>query len=114
MGQPICCLGDFHICNITIPPTPVSPAVKHLGGPVVQPGQFHVRVMGRPVAVVGGITTCMVQILPPVAPPVPIPDPIIKGSFIVRINYMPVARITDMCSHLGQLSTGNPVVKIAM
>ena len=114
MGQPICCLGDFHICNITIPPTPVSPAVKHLGGPVVQPGQFHVRVMGRPVAVVSGMTICMNLITPPGAPPVPTPDPMVKGSMMVRINNLPVMRVTDLCSHGGQMQTGNPMVKIAM
>lgn len=114
MGQPVCCLGDMHLCNMTVPPTPVSPGMKHFGGPVVVPGQFHVRIMGRPVAVVSGLTTCMVQVLPPAAPPVPMPDPMVKGSMIVRINGLPVMRITDLCSHGGQMQTGNPIVKIAL
>ncbi|WP_425073621.1 PAAR domain-containing protein [Sagittula sp. S175] len=114
MGQPICCLGDLHVCNITIPPTPASPAVKHLGGPVVQPGQAIVRVMGRPVAVVTGMTICMNLITPPGAPPVPTPDPMVKGSMMVKICGLPVMRISDKCSHGGTMSTGNPLVKIAM
>jgi uncharacterized Zn-binding protein involved in type VI secretion len=113
MGQPVSCLGDFHRCDLTIPPSPVSPGMKHFGGPVVNPGQFHVRIMGRPVAVVGGFSNCFVQVLPPVAPPAPIPNPIIKGSLIARINNMPIARISDFGAHpLSQLQTGAPTVRI--
>jgi uncharacterized Zn-binding protein involved in type VI secretion len=114
MGQPVCCLGDMHVCNITIPPTPATPGQKHLGGPVVQPGQVFVRIMGRPVAVQTGMTICMVQIVPGPPPPVPTPDPMVKGSMMVRITGLQVMRITDLCSHGGKMTTGNPMVKIAM
>lgn len=42
--------------------------------------------------------------------PVPIPDPIIKGSMTVIISGLLAARIGDDHTHLGKVTTGAPTV----
>ncbi|MBS0123539.1 PAAR domain-containing protein [Thetidibacter halocola] len=96
-AMPVCLLGDLHVCPIVMPN-----GVPHLGGPVTNPGQAIVRVTGRPVAVVTGQTICT---------GVPCPDPMVKGSLIVRIMGLPVMRVTDLTSHGGQMTTGSPIVR---
>ena len=96
-AMPVSLLGDTHVCPMILPN-----GVPHVGGPVVNPGQTFVRVTGRPVAVVGGHTICTGG---------PWPDPMVKGSMIVRIAGCPVRRVTDMTSHGGKMVTGSPIVR---
>ena len=98
MGMPVSCLGDMHTCPMV---TPGTPPIPHVGGPVVNPGQFIVRVMGRPAAVVSGTCIC-------VGPP----DTMVRGSPFVRITGLPVMRIGDGTAHGGVMVTGNPMVRM--
>ena len=56
---------------------------------------------GRPAARVGDMCIC-------VGPP----DTIVQGSMTVLIGNMPAARIGDMTSHGGVITTGMPTVLI--
>ena len=94
---PVCCQGDMHVCPIVVPP-----GVPHVGGPVTNPGQTIVKIAGRYAAVVTGQTTCTGM---------PGPDPIVKGSAIVKIMGLPLVRVTDMTAHGGQMVVGSPFVR---
>ncbi|MBC9246045.1 PAAR domain-containing protein [Paracoccus sp. 11-3] len=91
MGKPIALLGHLHICRI------------HGGGPVLSPGQAFVRFNGIPLAIEGGQCGC------PGSPP--LPDPMVKGSSIVKINGRGVMRIGDKTAHGGKVVMGVPTFK---
>lgn len=99
---PVCTTGDMHACPMM---TPATPPIPHVGGPVTVPGQIIVRVMNMPVAVVSGQTLCTGM---------PGPDPMVRGSTMVRITGMPVMRIGDGTSHGGVMISGKPTVRVAM
>lgn len=88
MGRPIALLGHAHTCPV------------HGGGPVINPGQVLVRFNGIPVAVEGGHCGC------PGTPP--LPDPMIKGSRVVKINGRGVMRVGDQTAHGGKIVAGVP------
>ena len=97
MAIPVSLLTHMHVCP-AINPGPIP----HVGGPVNNAGQFHVRVTGLPIAVVGGTTICT---------GVPCPDAMIMGNPNVRIMKKPVMRIGDSCSHGGKMVQGIPFVR---
>lgn len=86
MTRPIALIGHFHSCPI------------HGGGPVIYPGQMMVRFNGIPIAVEGGHCGC------PGSPP--LPDPMVKGSNLVRINGRGVMRVGDKTAHGGKVVAG--------
>lgn len=86
MGKPIALVGHPHTCPI------------HGGGPVMKPGQVFVRFNGIPLAVEGGQCGC------PGSPPMP--DPMVKGSNLVKINGRGVMRIGDKTAHGGRIAMG--------
>ncbi len=89
---------DMHTCPMV---TPGTPAVPHVGGPVVGPGAPNVLIGGLPAAVVGDVCTC-------VGPP----DVIARGSTSVLIGGRPAARMGDTTAHGGIIVTGCPTVLI--
>ena len=86
MGRPIALLGHQHTCPI------------HGGGPVMNPGQTLVRFNGIPLAVEGGQCGC------PGSPP--LPDPMVKGSGVVKINGRGVMRIGNLTAHDDKIDMG--------
>lgn len=97
MPKPIAHLGHMHSCPM------VDPGPKpHVGGPVVNPGQAFVRFNGIPLAVEGGSCLCTGM---------PGPDPMVKGSAIVRINGAGVMRIGDATGHGGKIVAGVPTLR---
>ena len=95
--KPVAVIGHMHVCPV------VEPGPKpHVGGPVTNAGQAHVRINGLLVAVEGGSCTCT---------GLPGPDPMVKGSSNVRIDGKGVMRIGDATGHGGKIVTGMPHVK---
>lgn len=92
MPRPVALLGHNHIC-------PAYDGKPHVGGPVIAPGQVHVRFNGIPVATEGG--TCLCTGLPG-------PDQMTKGSSHVRINGRGVMRVGDQTAHGGRIAMGVP------
>lgn len=88
MGRPVALLGHLHSCPL------------HGGGPVSNPGQTFVRFNAIPIAVEGGQCTC------PGAPP--LPDPMIRGSAVVKINGRGIMRVGDETAHGGKIAMGVP------
>ena len=95
-GKPVALLGDFHTCP-QVNPGPVP----HVGGPIVSAGQTTVRVMGRPVAVVGASCTCVCAM-----------DSTNSGSSHVRIGGKAVVRIGDSTAHGGVVVSGFPTITV--
>ncbi len=91
MSKPIALIGHPHTCPI------------HGGGPVLNPGQLLVRFNGIPLAVEGGQCGC------PGSPP--LPDPMVKGSSLVKINGRGVMRVGDSTAHGGKIAMGVPTLK---
>lgn len=99
MGPPLAIIGMMHVCPV------VDPGPKpHVGGPIVDAGQFHVRFNGILWAVEGGAAICT---------GLPGPDKHVKGSSIVRINGKGVMRIGDMTAHGGKIVSGVPPITVA-
>lgn len=97
-SKPIALLGHMHVCPM------VDPGSKaHVGGPIVTPGQSHVRVNGMPVAVDSGACLCT---------GVPVMDDHAQGSTKVRINGSGVMRMGDMTAHGGQIVMGQANIKV--
>lgn len=76
--------------------------VPHVGGPILPPCSTNVIIGGMPAARVSDMAIC-----PPAGP-----DPIIKGSLSVFINFLPAARIGDSTAHGGLIVSGFPTVLI--
>jgi len=93
--QPVSVMGSMHVCP-KVEPGPVP----HVGGPIVNPGQAIVSIMGMPVAVVGAMCVC-------VGPP----DSVTQGSSIVKIMGQPIVRMGDGTAHGGKVVMGMPIVK---
>lgn len=91
MGRPVALVGHHHTCPI------------HGGGPALSPGQTLVRFNGIPLAVEGCICGC------PGSPP--LPDPMMKGSSVVKINGRGLMRVGDLTAHGGKIATGSPMLK---
>lgn len=91
MPFPVAVVGDMHTCPMQ---TPGTPPVPHVGGPLLPPGQPMVLAMNRPVAVVGGMATC-------VGPP----DALVPGKgATVLVGGQPVAVVTDVTAHGGVIT----------
>ena len=95
MPMPVATMGMMHVCP-KIEPGPVP----HVGGPIIQPGQTIVSIMGMKVAVVGAMCVC-------VGPP----DTVTQGSSIVKIMGKPIVRVGDGTAHGGKVVMGMPIVK---
>jgi uncharacterized Zn-binding protein involved in type VI secretion len=95
MPKPVSVIGMMHVCP-KVEPGPVP----HVGGPIVEPGQTGVKIMGMPIAVVGAKCVC-------VGPP----DTVTQGSSIVKINGKPIVRMGDGTAHGGKVVMGMPTVK---
>lgn len=91
MSKPIAILGDLHVCPI------------HRGGPIISPGQSHVRLNGIPVAVQGGRCLCGSSGS----------DALAIGASGVRINGKSVMRLGDRTAHGGTVTTGQSRIKIS-
>ncbi|NNF38045.1 MAG: PAAR domain-containing protein [Gemmatimonadetes bacterium] len=88
----------MHVCPMV---TPGVPPIPHVGGPILPPGAPTVLVGNLPVAVVGGMATC-------VGPP----DVLALGSFTVLSTNRPTARMGDMTGHGGSIVMGFPTVLV--
>ena len=96
MGKPIAILGSPHICP------KVDPGPKpHVGGPVMEAGQSHVKFNGIPLAVENGKCLCTGM---------PGPDKMSKGSGVVKINGKGVMRLGDSTAHGGKIVMGVPLM----
>ena len=95
MPQPVATMGMLHVCP-KVEPGPVP----HVGGPIVNPGQAIVSIMGMKVAVVGAMCVC-------VGPP----DTVNQGSSIVKIMGKAIVRMGDGTAHGGKVVIGMPIVK---
>jgi uncharacterized Zn-binding protein involved in type VI secretion len=91
-------LTDFHECPMV---TPGSPAIPHVGGPVVGPGCPTVLLGKLPAARVSDTLVC-------VGPP----DSIVAGSATVLIGGLPAARVGDPTAHGGNILVGCATVII--
>ena len=91
-------ITDMHTCPMV---SPDVPAVPHVGGPVVGPGEPTVLIGKLPAAVVGDMLVCQGP-----------PDTIVKGSSTVLIGGRPAARMGDTTAHGGSISIGDPTVMI--
>lgn len=97
MSKPVALVGSMHVCpKVDAGPKP------HVGGPVVNAGQSHVRFNGIPIAVEGGHCVCTGM---------PGPDKMRKGSGHVKINGKGVMRIGDSTAHGGKIVIGTPAIK---
>lgn len=97
-SKPLAIIGMMHVCP------KVDPGPKpHVGGPVINAGQSHVKYNGIPWAVEGGNCICTGM---------PGPDKHQKGSSKVRINGKGVMRIGDTTQHGGKITTGIPLIKV--
>lgn len=85
--------SDMHVCPM------VTVLVPHVGGPILPPGCPTVLVACLPVAVVGGMVTC-------VGPP----DALVMGSATVLAGNMPIVRMGDSTAHGGTVILGAPTV----
>lgn len=86
-------LTDLHACPLH-GPTPIAA----IGAPTV-------LVCGLPAARVTDFGAC-----PAPPAPLPVPDPIVKGSMTVIIAMLPAARVSDQHLHGGVVSMGAPTV----
>lgn len=93
LPRPVATLGHMHTC----------PIPGHVGGPVIVPGQSHVRFNGIPLAVQGGQCLCT---------GVPVPSQHSVGSSTVRINGKQIMRIGDTTAHGGKIVTGVPTLRM--
>jgi len=99
LGKPLTILGNMHVCPKVDPgPRP------HIGGPIVDAGQKHVKFNNIPIAVEGGKCLCT---------GVPCSDGLTKGSSHVRINGKGIMRIGDSTAHGGKLVTGVPNIRVS-
>lgn len=97
-SKPLAIVGMMHVCP------KVDPGPKpHVGGPVVNAGQSHVKYNGIPWAVEGGNCICTGM---------PGPDKHQKGSSKVKINGKGVMRIGDTTQHGGKIVTGIPLINV--
>ena len=97
-SKPLAIVGMMHVCP------KVDPGPKpHVGGPVIQAGQSHVKFNGIPWAVEGGAALCTGM---------PGPDKHSKGSSKVKINGKGVMRVGDASAHGGKIVTGVPVINV--
>lgn len=92
--KPCARVADMHVCPMV---TPAPVPVPHVGGPILPPGLPTVLVGMMPVAVVGGLATC-------VGPP----DVLALGSFTVLAGGRPVVRLGDTTAHGGTVASGHP------
>jgi len=98
-GMPLAILGMMHVCPKADPgPKP------HVGGPIIQAGQSHMKFNGIPWAVEGGAALCTGM---------PGPDKHQKGSAIVKINGKGVMRLGDPTAHGGKIVTGIPLIMVS-
>ncbi len=74
----------MHVCPM------VTGIVPHVGGPVLPPAGLTVLAMGRPIARVGDMCTC-------VGPP----DVIVVGNFTVLAMGQPAAHLGSNTAHGG-------------
>jgi uncharacterized Zn-binding protein involved in type VI secretion len=88
----------MHVCPMTSPP---PPAVPHVGGPCIGPGEPTVLIGGMPAAVVGDSAVCTGP-----------PDSIVSGSATVMIGGKPAARVGDPTAHGGSIVQGEFTVLI--
>ena len=93
-------VSDMHVCPMQIPGTPPIP---HVGGPILPLGNVQVRIGGFPAACVGDNCICTGGALM---------DPIVKGSFTVKIGGKFAARQLDTTSHGGTIQGFCPTVQI--
>lgn len=91
-------ITDMHVCPMT---TPGVPAIPHVGGPILGPGEPTVLIGGFPAATVGDQCIC-------VGPP----DSIVHGSATVLIGGRPAARMGDATAHGGSIVVGCTTVMI--
>ena len=99
MGKPMALQGHMHVCP------KVDPGPKpHIGGPIIDAGQSHVKFNGIPVAVEGGKALCTGG---------PATDPLKKGSSTVKINGKGIMRVGDSTGHGGKITVGVPTIKIS-
>lgn len=82
-------LGDLHSCPI------------HRGGPILDPGQAHVRLNGVPIAVEGGACLCGSSRS----------DGLAIGSPTIRIDGKGVMRMGDTTAHGGKITTGKSSIR---
>jgi len=94
-------ITDLHTCPLVTPPTPLTPPIPHVGGPITGPGVPTVLIGKMPAAVMGDLCVCVGR-----------PDSIIKGSATVMIGGRPAARMGDNTAHGGAIAIGYPTVMI--
>lgn len=98
-GMPLAILGMPHVCP------KVDPGPKpHVGGPIIDAGQSHVKFNGILWAVEGGAALCTGM---------PGPDKHKKGSSIVKINGKGVMRQGDSTAHGGAIVMGVPLIMVS-
>ncbi|MBT0956405.1 PAAR domain-containing protein [Alphaproteobacteria bacterium KMM 3653] len=100
MSQPAARMSDMHLCPMITPPTPITPPVPHVGGPILT-GAPTVLINFLPAARISDTCLC-----------IGIPDVIVAGSPTVHIAAMPAARMGDSTAHGGAISMGSPNVFI--
>ena len=97
-GKPLAIVGMPHVCpKFEARPRP------HVGGPIIQAGQSHVKFNGIPWAVEGGAALCSGM---------PGPDKHARGSSTVKINGKGVMRLGDSTQHGGKVIAGVPTILI--
>lgn len=98
-GMPLAIVGMMHVCP------KVDPGPKpHVGGPITNAGQSHVKFNGILWAVEGGSALCTGM---------PGPDKHKKGSSIVKINGKGVMRQGDPTAHGGAIVMGVPMIMVS-
>lgn len=93
-------VGDLHLCPMV---TPGTPPVPHVGGPIIPSCSPNVITGFMPQARVTDKCICVGPL-----------DAIVAGSPTVLVNGLQAARISDMTTHGGAISTGFPTVLIGV
>ena len=99
MSKPMALQGHMHVCP-KIEPGPRP----HVGGPVANAGQSHVKFNGVPVAVEGGQCLCTGM---------PGADKMTRGSSHFKINGKGIMRVGDSTAHGGRIVVGVPMVLVS-
>jgi len=87
--RPVSVKGHNHLCADIAKPPPRP----HIGGPICKPKQKYVKISGKAIACKGDKAICVGA--------TPKKAKIKQGSSVVYINGKKIARMGDMCTHIG-------------
>lgn len=107
MGNPVASLLSMHKCGMP------DAGGMHVEISIFSPCSTKVKVLKMNAGVRGDMTCCFYRIPTPAGRvPVPMPNPVQKGSLTMKFGGKPAAKEKDMLTHIGKISGGIALLKI--